>query len=204
MKKVSIYMAGNIQKDHEKESEIYWTARDMEVLAENCFPLEVTFLNPATRSDDVSDQKSVFGRDMTQVFLSDIVLVDARQRRGLGVGAEMMWAKMHDHTVITLAPFGSHYRRESCTLLGQTVENWTHPFIESLSDCIVLDLKEAADAIKLHSTNKCKGRNYIQKAMQHYQETQYAKDKPMQDLILNEKYLVDRFQKIKEQEIFSL
>ncbi len=46
---------------------------------------------------------------MTQIFLADIVFVDARHRHGLGVDAEMMWAKFHAKPVIILAPEETHY-----------------------------------------------------------------------------------------------
>jgi len=105
---------------------------------------EVSFLNPAFRSDDLSDQRAVFGRDMTQFFCSDVVFVDARDRRGLGVGAEMMWAKFHKISIVTLAPIDSHYNKSKTTLLGVAVENWVHPFVESLSDAIVENLADGA------------------------------------------------------------
>lgn len=89
---LAIYLAGSIQKGHEK-SDYFWSDSDLSVLKDGLSRYEVSFLNPALRSDDLSDQHSVFGRDMLQVFCSNIVFVDARSRRGLGVGAEMMWAK---------------------------------------------------------------------------------------------------------------
>ncbi|MBS0629166.1 MAG: hypothetical protein JSS30_02945 [Verrucomicrobia bacterium] len=67
---------------------------------------ELSFLNPAFRTDDLSDECSVFGRDMVQVF------ADVRDRRGSGVGAEMMWAKLHEIRVISWSPRNSHYRKD--------------------------------------------------------------------------------------------
>jgi len=204
-KKISIYLAGNIQKGHENESKIFWSQVDIENLKLNCSPIEITFLNPALRTDDLSDQFSVFGRDMTQVFLSDFILVDARERRGLGVGAEMMWAKMHSIPVITLAPMNSHYRKEEVSLLGQTVKNWTHPFIESLSDKIVESLEEAAEEIKFFISKSLPAKNseFIQKAMKYYQNTQFPKDMPMHELINSEEFLVNRLRRIREEDLFS-
>jgi len=105
---VAIYLAGKIQKAHENPNETYWTEKDQEILRQALSPSSVYFLNPAIRSDDLSVQKSVFGRDMAQVYSADVIFVDGRERRGLGVGAEMMWAKMNRKPVITLAPLGSH------------------------------------------------------------------------------------------------
>src|SRR5690348_7658831 len=93
--KIAIYLAGSIKKGHEKSDESFWTEEDMDFLKKQIAPHEISFLNPAFRTDNLSDQRSVFGRDMVQVFSSNIVFVDARARRGLGVGAEMMWAKVN-------------------------------------------------------------------------------------------------------------
>src|ERR1700722_11207066 len=151
--KISIYLAGSIKKDHERADETFWTDEDMLFLKKNLPEYEVSFLNPAFRSDNLSDQRSVFGRDMTQVFCSDVVFVDARDRRGLGVGAEMMWAKFHKIPVVTLAPKNSHYNKSKTTLLDVPVENWIHPFVESLSDAIVENLSDGALCIKRFVTD---------------------------------------------------
>ena len=92
---ISIYLAGTIKKGKEEDHEECWTVEHKKILQESCSQVELLFLDPATRSDDLSDQKSVFGRDLFQVFSSDLVLVDTRGRRGLGVGAEMCFAKMN-------------------------------------------------------------------------------------------------------------
>src|SRR5579871_3736379 len=100
MKRVAIYLAGNIKKGHEKLNEDYWNDSELFIISNTLKSTHVDFLHPAIRTDDLSDQKSVFGRDMTQVYCSDVVFVDVRQRRGLGVGAEMMWAKMNKIPVV--------------------------------------------------------------------------------------------------------
>lgn len=192
----AIYLAGNIQKGHEKESGIYWTLEDQQCLAEAMRPHKLTFLNPAVRTDDLSDQKSVFGRDMTQVFFADLLLVDARERRGLGVGAEMMWAKMNHIPLLTLAPKNTHYQKKEVTLLGVRVENWVHPFVESLSDAVINDLHEAATWIKtfLEGNVEIKGPESISEAMLHYQQQQLPRDLPMKALIQSNAALQRRLQ----------
>jgi hypothetical protein len=180
MKKVAIYLAGRIQKGHEKQNDFYWTDVDLAVLAKHLG--EVSFLNPAIRMDDLSDSFSVFGRDMLQVFCSDVVFVDARSRCGLGVGAEMMWAKAHRIPVVTWAPEDTHYRKSSTTLLGVPVENFIHPFVESLSDAIVADLVEGAlwiQKVMSDPSFKIKGLEHMALAMEHYKETQWSRDQPM-------------------------
>ena len=115
--KIAIYLAGSIKKAHET-NDTFWSTLDISVLEKSLDEFEVSFLNPAFRKDDLSDPRSVFGRDMLQVFCSDAVFVDARERRGLGVGAEMMWAKLNRIPVLTWAPKNSHYHKDSPHFLG--------------------------------------------------------------------------------------
>jgi len=193
--KVSIYLAGSIKKGHGKANESFWTEEDILFLEKALPDYLISFLNPAFRSDNLSDQRSVFGRDMTQVFCSDIVFVDARNRRGLGVGAEMMWAKLHKIPIVTLAPKDSHYNKSQTTLLGTYVEHWIHPFVESLSDAIVENLTEGALWIRkflTQPTTPVKDISYILSAMQYYRDTQLSHDEPMKALIMANEQLHQR------------
>ncbi|MBP9777520.1 MAG: hypothetical protein KBD36_06765, partial [Alphaproteobacteria bacterium] len=72
-KKIGIYLAGSIKKGHENAQESFWTEDDIALLRQSFQETEVIFLNPAFRMDDLRDQHSVFGRDMTQVFCSHVV-----------------------------------------------------------------------------------------------------------------------------------
>lgn len=187
-KKIAIYLAGSIKKEHEKTEDSYWSASDMEFLRAHLAAYEVSFLNPAFRSDNLSDQHSVFGRDMLQVSCSDFVFVDARERRGLGVGAEMMWAKFHKLPIITLAPKNSHYHKSHTNLLNVPLKDWVHPFVESLSDVLVETLYEGArwmDRFMTEAFPPVKGIEMIHSAMQHYCSTQFPSDAPMRELVTN-------------------
>lgn len=185
-KSVAIYLAGTIKKGHEKADETYWTDEDLSLLRQKLSDFHISFLNPALRSDDLSDSVSVFGRDMLQVFSADVVFVDARDRRGLGVGAEMMWAKLNNRPVIIWAPKETHYHKSKATLLGVEVDNFIHPFVVGLSDKIVETLEEGAAWIASHvssETKSIKGRESIENAIEHYKATQLEKDLPMQQLL---------------------
>jgi hypothetical protein len=183
--KLAIYLAGSIKKGHEKNEDSYWTEADISLLQKHLDKYTVCFLNPALRFDDLSDQDSVFGRDMLQVYCSDVVLVDARHRRGLGVGAEMMWAKVHKLPVITLAPKNSHYHKTEATVLNVHIKEWVHPFVHALSDALVENLDEAAMWIeRFHSGKiKVKGAEYIESAMHHYKGSQLPQDAPMKEIL---------------------
>ncbi len=178
---ISIYLAGKIQKAHEAPNGSYWGLQELEALKATIGE-PVTLLNPAIRTDDLSDQKSVFGRDMVMVSCADFVFVDARDRRGLGVGAEMMWAKVNRIPVVTLAPKGSHYHKSTTSLLDVEVSDWVHPFVANLSDKIVSSVEEGAAWI-VDGTDKIKGIESIHEAMAHYRATQYERDEPMQELV---------------------
>lgn len=184
--KIAIYLAGSIKKGNEREGETFWSENEITLLRNLLAPVIVSFLNPAFRSDDLSDPRSVFGRDMLQVFCSDVVLVDARDRRGLGVGAEMMWAKLNKIPVISWAPKDSHYHRSNTTLLDVPLEKFIHPFVESLSDHIADSLEDAVlwmQNLLTQPLQKIKGFDHIEEAMRHYKETQFQTDAPMRELI---------------------
>jgi hypothetical protein len=185
-KKVGIYLAGSIKKGHENPQESFWTENDMVKIQNGFQEYEVIFLNPAFRMDNLADQHSVFGRDMTQVFCSHVVFVDARDRRGLGVGAEMMWAKMNKIPVVTWAPKDSHYNKTKATILGVEVDDFIHPFVYGLSDKIVDRLEEGALWIENMLSDpsiEIKGVKAIQAAMQYYQESQLPSDLPMREIL---------------------
>lgn len=203
---VAIYLAGSIKKGHEKSDESSWTDGDMATLRKSLGKYDVSFLNPAFRTDDLSDEFAVFGRDMLQVFSSTIVFVDARDRRGLGVGAEMMWAKINKIPVVTWAPKNSHYNKDQTTVLGVLVANFVHPFVESLSDKVVGTLAEGAEWIDLALTNpglEIKGVEYIGSAMQHYKDSQLAHDRPMKELLTASEELKQRMHRCHPQVVLA-
>lgn len=194
--RIAIYLAGSIKKGHENPNESFWTEDDIHLIKTNLNQYDVAFLNPAFRTDDLSDQHSVFGRDMLQVFSSHIVFVDARDRRGLGVGAEMMWAKLNTIPVVTWAPKNSHYHKSQTTILGVEVNDFIHPFIEGLSDKIVENLTEGAEWIGKFFSNpsstKVKGIEHISSAMKYYKAKQLHRDTPMKQLLTIEDELTIR------------
>lgn len=184
--KIGIYLAGSIKKGHENPQESFWTQEEITCLRNSFREYEAVFLNPAFRMDNLTDQHSVFGRDMTQVFCSHVVFIDARSRRGLGVGAEMMWAKINTIPVVSWAPKDSHYNKTRTTVLETEVENFIHPFIQGLSDKVVTTLEEGAlwiENILSNPSISIKGIKHIRNSMEYYQETQLPSDLPMQEIL---------------------
>lgn len=192
MKTLYIYLAGYIQKGKDDKIPM-WSKKDTDILQSYLPAIELIFLDPATRSDDLSNQASVFGRDLFQVFSSNLVLVDARDKRGLGVGAEMMFAKMNRIPVVSWVPEESHYNRKNLFLLGQTIPEWIHPFVLNLSDYVAPTLDSAASWIaKELITQKAsiKGVESLHNTMKHYLDTQLNNDEPMQKLFQEKDHLV--------------
>lgn len=183
--RIAIYLAGTIQKGHET-NESHWTTDHMEFLRRSLARYEVVLLDPAVRGDDLSDQHSVFGRDMLQVYCSSVVFVDARDRRGLGVGAEMMWAKLNRIPVLTWAPKESHYYHGHTTVLGVPVSDFIHPFVFALSDKIVGTLEEGAQWIESLCSHpesvSIKGLEHIANAMEYYKKRRWDGDLLMKQL----------------------
>lgn len=179
---VFTYLSGSIRKGDGDHRESFWGEDSIVALRNRLLPLECVILNPSIRGDDLSDFMGAFGHDLFQVLSSDVVLVDARERRGLGVGAEMYFAKTRRIPVISIVPPNSHYHRKDFNLLGQDLTEWVHPFIWGLSDALVTDIADAADAITRITTEsdvEIKSAEYCDAAIRHYLETQLHRDVEM-------------------------
>jgi len=183
---VVLYLSGGIPKDSERVGTFSWLPGELEVLRRALAPLRPRFLDPSARDDDLGDAQATFGRDVLQVQLSDAVLVDARAKRGIGVGAEMLLAKTLRIPVVTLAPPDSHYRRRDLTFLGQQLDSWTHPFVAALSDYIAADIEEAAAWLLVMLRDPkahVKGPEVIEVAIRHYASTQLGRDETMRSFL---------------------
>lgn len=184
--KITIYLAGSIQKGNEVSKEAFWTESDIDQLRSALNAFDVIILNPANRDNITSDQSSVFGRDMLYVFSSDIVFVDARNRRGLGVGAEMMWAKINKIPVIIWAPKNSPYNKGEMIVAGSGMNDFVHPFVNSLSDQIVETLTQGAEWIEQIISNpsclEIKNIEHIYSAIHYYKTAHQKEDGSMKEV----------------------
>ena len=103
----------------------YWKQKDEQYLKRNLdFPLEL--FNPNSLSISEFDSEKRFVSDLTELLSSSFIILDARNRKSIGVGSELMLAKMCKIPIYTICPVDSHYRKE----------RWIHPFIYELSDKI--------------------------------------------------------------------
>lgn len=83
---------------------------------------------------------------LEQIATADALVVDASERLGLGVGAEMMFARERDISVFVVCPLGSYYRRPIPDE-GSDSE-WLHPFIHGLATKVFGSVDECAAEIQ--------------------------------------------------------
>ena len=132
-------------------------------------------LNPLTFGIKRQNSFSNFGGDMYLVRGSDFVFVDARDKRGIGIGGEMFAAKYFSIPVVSLCPQNSHYRKKYiANLCGENITNWVHPFISSLSDYLADSIY---DGVKwmiefVEKPKKVKGIEIVKEAIAYFIENQ--------------------------------
>ena len=156
-----IYLSGSIRKGNTdpRPDHHFWSEADEQFVTANAGVPEVELLNPAKTKLRRSDFGLNFGCDLFLVSISNIVLVDARKEKGIGVGAEMMFAAQNGIPVITWAPPESHYRRRFVpNVFGEDLHDWTHPFVFGLSDHVVDDLLAAMELVRAHTRGELTGR----------------------------------------------
>jgi hypothetical protein len=190
MQSLFIYLSGTIKKSNDTDNPSEWTIAHLKLMQElfSKQGFKVHFLNPAARSNDLSDEFSLFGRDMLQTYLSDFVLADMREKRGIGVGYEIAFANFKNIPIVSWAKLNSHYRPLYCEILGQKLENFTHPFVSQPSKIVVENLDTAVDFIANYHPEPKKPLtrdDYPLTAILHYLATQFQKDKEMYELIEN-------------------
>lgn len=131
-----IYLSGSIRKGEEdgRSDDYFWTDTDVEILTRNV-DIEVEILNPALTRIDRRDTRLNFGCDLFLVSISDLIIVDLRRKKGIGVGAELMLADQLKIPTFGILGPSSEYQRDVLTnLSGQDIRDWTHPFAEGLCD----------------------------------------------------------------------
>jgi len=145
-----VYLSGSIKKGNadDRGDESFWNEDEERRIISGMTEIQVQTLNPAKSEIRRSDYLANFGCDLYLVSISDAVLVDARTRKGIGIGAEMMFARFEGIPVITICPPNSNYRRDFLPgVFGEDLSDWIHPFVAGLSDYIVNDVDEAIDLL---------------------------------------------------------
>ncbi|MFC4531342.1 hypothetical protein [Sphaerisporangium dianthi] len=145
--KVSVYCSGSITKGVSDRGKLTWSDTERTEVAKGAAPHEVVFLNPDDPITDPGNTLGQFGRDMYQVMIATAVVVDARERRGLGVGVEMAAAAAFGTPIVVVAPPNSKYRADVLEYRGVTVRDYVHPHVAALSAAVVDDFLRAGEAL---------------------------------------------------------
>jgi hypothetical protein len=145
-----IYLSGSIKKgrDDLRSPEYFWTTEDEDAIA-RLIPGDINLLNPSKTDIDRNDYFVNYGCDLYLVSTCDVLLVDLRTEKGIGVGAEMMLANHIGKPVVAWLPNNTYYRRAIVPdVFGSDLADWIHPFAFGLCDFICDTLESACETIE--------------------------------------------------------
>jgi hypothetical protein len=177
---LTIYCSGGVRKSTDPDGKLCWGECERRALAEP-LGMPVRFVDPEAPLDDLSDFAALFGRDLYGVQIADAVVVDARQRRGLGIGIEMAAAKLYAKPLVAVVPRDSHYHSTRLAMRGGVVNDYVHPHVRGLCDEIVPDFAAAGRWLATHLTRRSavKGAEALDEAVAAYKQRLLASDSGM-------------------------
>jgi hypothetical protein len=181
----AVYCSGSIQKGTADTGKICWTDRERAAVAAGAMPVVLQFLNPDDPASDLADTAALFGRDMYQVKAADAVVVDARERRGIGIGIEMLASRVFGTLLVAVVPRDTYYRMSTLSYRGSTVTDYVHPHLAILADGIVDSFEAAGVWIRETKSigTRPKGIDAVHDAIQAYESRMLPHDKPMLDIL---------------------
>ncbi len=149
MKKITFFLSGSVKKGENdlRSDEYFWSAEHENLLKNSFQGIEVEILNPNSVTVPKYLMKERFQADIDMLKQSNAVIVDARTKKGLGIGAEMVIARQTGIPVLTLCPRGGEYRGTMVDTDGKERE-WVHPFVFELSDQIFDTLPDLIEWVK--------------------------------------------------------
>jgi len=146
--RIKVFVAHNVTgavKDGVREASLV-------ALLEQLKQTGVVVCDPEETAIPPEDYAARFSYCLDEIRSSDAVVVDASKRLGLGVGAEMMFAKQLDISVFVICPTDSYYRRSKPADDG--AHEWFHPFIYGLATKVFGSTKECSAAIEVLSASR--------------------------------------------------
>ena len=161
-----IYLSGSIRKGKEdsRTDDYFWTESDVAMVG-STVEFDIEILNPAMTKIDRNDTRLNFGCDLFLVSISDLILVDLRKKKGIGVGAELMFADQLKIPTFGVLGCSSEYQRKALTnLSGQDIRDWTHPFAEGLCDELFGSIQAASSRLNEYSKGSGIANAYRQKS----------------------------------------
>jgi hypothetical protein len=180
---IIVYCSGSIVKGSQDTAKLCWSAHERAEVAHGARPHAVRFLNPEDPVSDLADTPAVFGRDMYQVQCADAVIVDARERRGIGIGVEMLASRVLGTKLVAVAPRNTYYRQDSLTFRGSTVSDYVHPHLAILCDVVVGTFEEAGRWLADHVNDAPGSTSTVHAAIVAYRERLLPADQPMLELL---------------------
>ncbi len=161
-----------------------WTDRERAEVTRGAEPNRVLFLNPDDPLVRAEETIAQFGRDMYQVMIATAVVVDARERRGIGVGVEMAAAAALGTPVIAVAPPETVYRRQTLTYRNAVVHGYVHPHLASLTTLIVDSFSEAgAQLINCRTERHRTVPMWLRDGIESYESEILPFDDPMKEVV---------------------
>jgi len=180
---ISVYCSGSIMKGVSDEKKLCWSDVERREVAKGAAPHEVVFLNPDDPITDPSNTLGQFGRDMYQVMLATAVVVDARERRGIGIGVEMTAAALLGTPIIVVAPRNSKYRSDELEYRGVLVRDYVHPHVAALATAVVDDFLAAGRLLPEVASEKTSQARHMPDWLDHaiteYRDNVLPGDPPM-------------------------
>lgn len=144
---LKVFLSGSVRKGEGdlRPDECFWSEADERILKAGVGK-DGEILNPNTIKIPRYLHRERFTADMEMLLRSDVVVVDARTKKGLGVGAEMALAKQRGIPVWVVCPIGSPYRGED--VVDGVRQEWMHPFVSGLSDRLFESVDDLAGALE--------------------------------------------------------
>lgn len=180
-----VYLAGKVPKGTgEKKAFVNWRS-EFRVTVRVCsrefgFEDTVEFLDPAHSVNyGCIPTEAYFGRDVHMIHSSDVIIVDARAKIGLGTAQEILIAKYYNIPSIAVCPKDSHYNKHIDAGNGELF-HYLHPFLYATADIVVETFDDAARVLVEHLSGKnrirMKPMNCIESSRKEYEEKFLAQD----------------------------
>jgi hypothetical protein len=180
---ISVYCSGSIAKGASDEKKLCWSDVERLEVAKGAVPADVVFLNPDDPITDPRNTLGQFGRDMYQVMVATAVIVDARERRGIGIGVEMTAAALLGTPIIVVAPPNSKYRADELEYRGVLVHDYVHPHVAALATAVADDFLSAGELLPRLASQKAPEAHHmpdwLDEAITEYRQNVLPGDPPM-------------------------
>jgi hypothetical protein len=139
---VKIYFAHNFSGHVDPTSLLQSSDAALRAFVKRLVQIGIEVCDPALTQIPLDQYKRRFEYCLQQIESVDAVVVDARDKLNLGVGAEMMFAWSRQIPVFCIAPKGSHYRVDA-----KSADEWIHPFVYGLSADVLSSFEECERAL---------------------------------------------------------